>query len=203
MQFKKITANKNSIAQRKLVFGVGINDADYITQPTVNGKRLLCPYYQKWRAMIERCYSLKLHEKYNTYKECLVCIEWLTFSNFKNWMIKQDWHDKHLDKDILVQGNKLYSPNTCLFVSGFINSLLLGNDKSRGKYKIGVIFNDECEKFSASFSARGKAVYLGLFETEQEAHEAYKVTKYDYIKKIALEQSDPLRSALINYKIAD
>lgn len=27
--------------------------------------------------------------------------EWNTFSNFKNWMEKQNWEDKQLDKDII------------------------------------------------------------------------------------------------------
>ena len=94
---------------RKLVCGVGINDADYAvveweTIGYVNGKQNQkrvweCPYYKVWGSMLKRCYSDKYQERYQTYKGCTVSEEWLTFSNFKNWMEKQDWEGKHLDKE--------------------------------------------------------------------------------------------------------
>lgn len=58
-----------------IVYGVGINDADYVTQPTVNGGRGSCLFYQTWRSMIERCYSLKRLKKFPSYLGCSVCEE--------------------------------------------------------------------------------------------------------------------------------
>lgn len=61
----------------KLVYGVGINDADYVVQRKetieVNGVRKrrlvwVCPYYQVWRTMLRRCYSTKYHDRQPTYK---------------------------------------------------------------------------------------------------------------------------------------
>ena len=76
--------------KQKLVFGVGINDADYSIQKVItivdeNGKRRqkqiwICPFYKKWKSMLERCYSDKYRERYPTYKSCSVCQEWLTLS---------------------------------------------------------------------------------------------------------------------------
>lgn len=43
----------------------------------------------------------------------------------------------HLDKDILVAGNKIYSPETCLFVPNRINSLLIRGVKT-GPLPLGV-----------------------------------------------------------------
>ena len=38
-EFIELSANKNSLANRKLVHGAGINDADYVTTPAVDGKQ--------------------------------------------------------------------------------------------------------------------------------------------------------------------
>lgn len=113
---------------KRLVYGVGNNDADYVVEKReeigyVGGKRRrklmwVCPYYQTWKDMIKRCYSTKCQEKFPTYKGCSVSADWHTFSNFKAWMEKQNWEGKQLDKDILIEGNKVYSPETCVFVSG-------------------------------------------------------------------------------------
>ena len=111
---------------RKLVHGVGINDADYAvanyeTIGCVDGKQKqkrvwLCPYYQAWTSMLERCYSAKWHERNPTYKNCTVSDEWLTFSNFKAWMEKQDFEGKQFDKDLLVQVIRFYSAETAFLL---------------------------------------------------------------------------------------
>ena len=95
---------------KKLVQGIGVNDSDYIVKKfesyiNLNGdkkRRLIwvCPFYQKWGSMLTRCYSEKYQERHPTYKDCTVCEEWTTFSNFKKWMQGQDYQGKHLDKDL-------------------------------------------------------------------------------------------------------
>ena len=75
--------------------------------------------------MLQRCYSESHLVRQPTYKGCSVCEEWLTFSNFKSWMEQQDWEGKQLDKDLLVYKNKIYSPETCVFVSSVINSFFV------------------------------------------------------------------------------
>ena len=90
-----------------LVFGVGLNDANYTVNPVVSGKSYLCSIYSRWQGMLERCYSKKYQVLSKTYSECTVCEEWLTFSNFKTWMEQQDWKGKQLDKDIIKKGNKI------------------------------------------------------------------------------------------------
>tara|TARA_R110002050_G_scaffold11693_1_gene39168 strand:- start:71 stop:445 length:375 start_codon:yes stop_codon:yes gene_type:complete len=115
-----IEIKSNSQNPRKFIHGVATNDADYFTQ--YKGKT--CPYYSRWRKMLERCYSVEWQESKPTYKECSVCNEWLLFSNFKSWMINQDWIGKELDKDIINNGNKTYSPENCAFVSRKVNLLI-------------------------------------------------------------------------------
>ena len=69
----------------KLVEGVGINDATFIVQPTINMVRIKHPAYRTWQHMLERCYNLKIKEKYPTYIDAICCDEWLLFTNFAKW----------------------------------------------------------------------------------------------------------------------
>ena len=188
-----------------LVCGVGKNDADYnvAIYKNIGGKVTLmfrCPFYKKWRNMIERCYSKTRQSRHPTYIGCTVCEEWLLFSNFKSWMEKQDWQGKELDKDILVFGNKIYSPETCVFVSDRLNSLC--SDKSNKERKLlqGCRFCNVTGKYqSQCFDVfKNKKVSLGYFKTQEEAHSAWKLKKLETAMILVEHESDVrLRRALI------
>ena len=167
--------NAQSLRQRKKAYGVGVNDADYMTQyRDENGKEVRCPYYSRWRDMLKRCYCTKRLEKYPTYKGCSVYEEWLTFSNFRKWMETQDWEGKQLDKDLLVRGNKVYSPDTCVFVSGSLNALTIDSGATRGEYPQGVNWSEKEQGYVARCSTGdGKRKYLGRFKTVDAAEAAY------------------------------
>jgi len=196
-EFKEIPVNKLSLAMRKPVYGVGTNDATYQVVPRKD-KQVTCPYYKVWQSMLQRCYAQEWLDKYPTYIGCSVCNEWLVFSNFKKWMQTQDWQNKQLDKDLLVKGNKEYSPNTCIFVSQKLNKLCNVSKCRRGKYKLGVSFEKASGKFKAQCSNGYKDINLGRYVIEQEAHEAYCTYKANLIKEIAEEQTDlRLKNALI------
>lgn len=197
--FIEIPTSKKAIAFRKIVHGVGVNDAEYITNLSVDGKRVVCPYYDRWCGMLRRCYDAKFQEIHPTYKGCSVVKEWLTFSSFKEWMRRHEWKGNHLDKDILSQGNKIYSPSTCLFVTQEINTLLTNHARGRGKYPQGVSFNKG--KYRARCNIDGKSRFLGHFEDISMASAAYKDFKYALINQAALKQKEPLRSSLLAYKI--
>ena len=190
---------KLSINKRTPLYGVGINDSDYITNYTDKyGNSKTCPYYSRWRNMLERCYSPKYHIKNPTYIGCTVSKEWLTFSNFKKWMIKQDHEGKELDKDILFDGNKVYSVDTCCFVSHDINMLLVDNKAARGKYPIGVCLHKPAGKYTATLRINGKHKRLGYYTTPQEASNIYNIAKSKYIIEKANELKDiRVKEALI------
>ena len=193
----------------KLVKGVGINDANYVTSKavytTVDGKRKkvvvwYCPYMLRWRNMLDRCYSPQ-REKLATYNEALVCNEWLTFSNFKEWMSAQDWEGKELDKDLLVKGNKIYSPETCVFVPSYINNLLTGrySDKLPG-----VLKNSGSKKNPYRVTCRdgnGGLLQLGLYKTELEAHKAWQSAKIDVVRfqmeRLKSDMKEPYLSKIL------
>ena len=174
----------------KLVCGVGIydlrDDPSYITNKKNGGKIVWrCPFYFNWKSVLRRCYSERCLQKHPTYRGCSVCEEWKTFSNFMAWMKTQPWEGKQLDKDILGPGNKVYSPETCVFVSGNLNRLLNNNPAKRGKYPMGVKFNKYKNKFEASITKFGNTRYIGYYYTPDEAHEAYKKERSKYILEIA------------------
>ena len=169
IEFIEVKATKRSISLRKLVYGVGVNDADYMVNVSTDIKTLHCPFYERWKQMLRRCYSEKYQAKQPTYIGCSVCDDWLAFSNFKVWMIDQDWVGKHLDKDILVQGNKVYSPLTCVFVSQSVNNILSENKLTRGGTRQGVCFHKPMGKFLAKINIHGKKTHIGYFSSEEDA----------------------------------
>lgn len=195
----------------KLISGVGINDADYLTQlnetfVSPSGElrqRVLwrCPYYTKWTDMIRRCYSEKELLKRPTYKDCTVCEEWLRFSNFRSWMEAQDWEGKHLDKDLLDYGNKLYSPETCRFIPPLVNKFIKESRETRGKLPIGVCWHERDGKFVSQCSNpfNGKREFLGYFSTPEDAHLAWLKRKLILATEISLQLDDKdVARALIN-----
>lgn len=196
--------------KKRLVCGVGINDADYEVQEFMcivddNSKKRqkciwICPFYRKWTAMLVRSYSERYQEKRPNYRGCSVCQEWLTFSNFKAWMEEQDWEGKHLDKDILFPGNRVYSPDTCVFVDARVNTFLTEGNAARGEYMIGVSWSKKNKKFKALCNnGTGKQIYLGYFNEEIEAHKAWLDYKLQLAYQLAEEQTDTrIASALIN-----
>ncbi len=189
--------------KRKLIYGIGVNDADYSISKLVDGKQVRCPYYVRWCSILVRCYSSEFQETHPSYIGCSVVSEWLTFSVFRKWMIEQDWQGKQLDKDILVQGNKVYSPVACIFVSCSVNLLLINNKAARGMHPQGVSFYNRTKKYRAVVSVDGRWKHLGYFSTSELASDAYKKAKYEIIRDVALEQVEPLRSALLNYRIGE
>lgn len=189
-----------SKARRAPLHGLGINDADYIVQPIINGKHLRCPYYSKWSSMLMRCYCKKYQEKNPTYVGCTVSAEWLTFSNFKRWMISQDWRGKVLDKDLIVAGNKIYSPETCIFVSAAINGLFCDSAAIRGKYPQGVSFEVRRSKFVTYCKVGGRQKFISYSETQEEAEMNYLKFKIDLVLGVASESKDKtLNSALLRH----
>lgn len=188
--FIEIPVNNHAKQMRKPIFGVGITDVEYQVQPLIDGKRQRCPYYRVWFDMLKRCYSSKYQEKQPTYTGCTVCTEWLLFSNFRKWMELQDWEGKQLDKDLLIQGNKLYAPETCIFVTHAINSLLTNCVVLKGKYVKGVSYDRVRNKYNAQCCINGKKKNLGYYLSELEAEEVYKACKKQVIVNIAYSQKD-------------
>lgn len=197
VHYSRIANQTLSNPNHKTIFGVGYLGQGKYNTGSKNGKT----HYITWSGMIERCYDEKKHIKSPTYKDCSVHPEWHNFQNFAKWFEENYQESFQLDKDILVKGNKIYSPETCCFVPKEINLIFNKRGTLRGKYPIGVSLHRKSDKFKA----RMGRVYLGIFNTEIEAFQAYKTAKEAYIKEVADKWkgliSDRVYKALYNYEV--
>ena len=189
---------------KRKVYGVGINDADYQVSwgVVVDGKvkRTMCHFYQTWCSMLCRVYSKHYHKRHPTYIGSSVCEDWIYFSNFKVWMEQQDWEGKQLDKDLLFNGNKHYSPETCVFIDRSLNLFMTECDGNRGECPVGVYWSNKAQKYYAACSNpfMKKSEYLGTFYSPEDAHEAWRIKKLELAIKLADIQDDPrVKLALI------
>lgn len=171
------------------VHRVGFIGVNPIIPPSENGIVNKC--YMYWNTMMDRCYFKKYQETHLTYKDVIVCEEWKCYANFCTWF-KDNYNSEtmkswQLDKDILVKGNKVYSPETCCFVPSAINSLFKTKIKEDGLPN-GVFTNKGSINKPYRTSLNQKR--LGNFTTVEEAFQAYKTAKEMYIKEVADKWKD-------------
>ena len=186
------------MSNRKPIYGIGINDANYHTQKqaVVCGRRTTvwcCPFYKAWTNMLKRCHSQASKSARPTYSGCVVADEWLSFMSFRAWMIEQPWHGNQQDKDLLLPGNKIYSSDTCVFISQDLNTFLIDRLSRRGAYPLGVTWHEPNNKYRSRCCNPfgGKYEHLGLFSTPESAHEAWRARKHQHACRYADMQSDP------------
>lgn len=189
---------KCAIDKKKLrICGVGVNDME-------ESIRKYSKAYDLWRGIIRRCYDESILDKHPTYRGCSICEEWKRFSAFASWCNKNYINGWHLDKDILVKGNKVYSPETCCFVPQEINKLFTKRQLDRGDNPIGVV-RCICNKYVAAINKNGIPIHIGLFSSPEEAFLAYKEAKEAWIKEVADKWKDKLDQkvykALYEYQV--
>lgn len=183
------------IMSDRLVFGVAINDVDYrckeqITIGWRDGKQVqktiwICPAYRNWRNMLNRCYSPKFQVNHQTYIGCSVSEEWLSLSTFKKWHDENFSEGLHLDKDVIIEDNKIYSAKTCAYVPRYINALLTDHRGARGEWPLGVSWNARDKRFMSQCSfGEGKSRPLGSFHDPMEAHFAWICAKIKRTKEV-------------------
>jgi len=150
--------------------------------------------YTRWVNMMDRCYGDSVTE---TYRDVRVCKEWKDFDTFHEWHKENNDPNRklELDKDLLVFGNKLYSPDACVLVPKELNMLIVipRVEKQRtlpGTYKTAFNYGASCN-----------GIKLGFYDTEEEAHRAWQM---DMIRQLLVwskvyEETNPrLSSALLN-----
>ena len=186
------------------VYGVGIVGLE----TTIGGDGKMIESYQTWKNMIRRCCDKKFQDKNPTYKDCSVCEEWLYYHNFKKWYNKNYYEVGNekmcLDKDILIKGNKIYSPETCIFVPKNINVLFTKSDAKRGNLPIGVCwhkrgkkYQTRCKIFDITIN-KSKLKFLACYNTPQEAFNAYKKAKEENIRQMADYYKEQIPKKLYN-----
>lgn len=173
-----------------------------------------------WRGIIKRCFSKDKEEKIPAYKDVTCCDEWLLFENFYEWIHSQENFDKWLhgdgwaiDKDILVKGNKVYSPETCCLVPKNVNNLFIKQKAARGDLPIGVYKHHKKEGMFSTNYIYGKKINrakttTASYPTPEDAfYFGYKPAKEDYIKRVAQEEykkgniTEKCYNAMMNYQV--
>lgn len=157
--------------------------------------------FVKWKNMIQRCYSDVVHKLKPYYMDKEVCIEWQNYQNFKLWF------DAHyipgtkvdLDKDLLYKEGNIYSPETCAFMTHFLNTVF----EDRG-IESNIKQNDN-GTYSVSMIVLNKKMDIGVFDSEEEAHTGFIDGKIDYIcdlaEKCKGKVPDYVYEGMLNYKI--
>ena len=195
------------------VFGIGyIGEGKYSYLTLKNEEKKHSKCYNTWKDMLKRCYDKKYQSKKPTYIGCTVCEEWHNFQNFAKWYEENyyevDSETMHLDKDILIKNNKIYSSQTCTFVPQRINSLFKKSYK-QNNLPIGVswinrdsVYRSYCSIYKNN---KQKNVYLGDFINKEQAFQCYKRFKENYIKEVAEEYKNliptKLYEAMYKYEV--
>ena len=182
------------------VCGVGRVDVPF----KISNGGVLCWQYQLWKDMLSRCFNVRYKETHPTYKDVTCCAEWLSFGNFVEWVNKEVGYSGKLDgyqfdKDLIVKGNKVYSPETCSFVPRAVNNLLNSHGSVRGKYPVGVCFDTCNGAFKVRVTHCGVPQNLGLYKTPEEAFAVYKVAKEAQIKVVALRYRGVIKPAVFDF----
>ena len=185
------------------LYGVGIL-GDGISRK--NGK--LTKEYSIWSGMSGRCYNENNRSKAQSYFDCDVSEKFKFFPFFSDWCKKQKGFENdgwHLDKDIIVKGNKIYSEDVCCFVPNEINVLIVNSKKTRGDLPIGVNFQKHTGRYAAEVWKFNKKEYVGAYDSPLEAFHSYKKVKEEHIKVIANKWKDQIDvrvyESLMNWEV--
>jgi len=134
-----------------------------------------------WQDMLTRCkVGSRFQEKHPTYIGCSVSDEFKNFQAFTEWHTTQvgyGFTNYQLDKDILSDGNKVYSRDYCVLVPRQLNTFLIACDSTRGEWPQGVHYEKSSGKFKAQISISGVKKSIGRYATPELAHESYKIAK--------------------------
>ena len=191
--------------KRALVYGFGVNDANYRTSIVIGGKKTWCVFFTTWKNMLRRCYDKKFQEKNKSYRGCEVVAEWRRFMAFREWMSVQQWRGMHIDKDLIGDG-KVYGPEACVFISRSVNAFIAGSGCNRRSLvnaglPRGVCFRDG--RFRAQINVAGKKTEIGCYKTPSEAHAAWASAKAKMAFQLAESQcAGSVADALRQFGIA-
>jgi hypothetical protein len=101
----------------------------------------------------------------------------------------------NLDKDLLHHGNKIYSPDTCMFIPLSVNTVMMASDVCRGKFPVGVQPHYQVKKtrYTATCRRRDGSGYVGIYDTPEEAHKAWQLAKVDRILEEASDHPEHIK----------
>jgi len=173
---------------RPTLFGVGyIGELGCIPRkPQGRGLELYEQAYARWCGIMERAYS----PSYNNpaYTGVSVSKDWHNFSNFYNWYVENWVSGWDIDKDLLVEGNKVYGPEFCRFVPVHINNLFHKNGgRKTASSCLPTGVRRHGNGYRAVLSKKGVRVNMGTCSSVEEAERVYVEEKKKYIYEVLTE----------------
>ena len=210
IQYGNFIRGRFGSSEQPKICGVGYIGVGSYKSKDGNGKHT--DAYRKWHDMIERCYNPNSLKKRPTYEGVYVCDEWLNYQNFAKWYYENIVpinEEMHLDKDILSNEQKIYSPESCCLIPKSINLLFKRTPKTKDTSKslpVGVQKQKRCiNKYKASLYKNGKTIVKSGFDSPEAAFIWYKSEKEKHIREVAMVYKDVLPrrvyDALTNYDI--
>jgi hypothetical protein len=149
--------------------------------------------YVFWESMMKRVYNHQNECMVRNYSDVSVCEEWHNYQNFAEWCQTQTGFKMgfHLDKDLLLEGNKVYSPTTCCFIPPHLNAAITGMKHTNTTGYTGVVLTDT-GRFLAGITMNGVGINLGTYDTKQQASLMYKSIKNAYVNSLAIIYKDEI-----------
>ena len=191
------------------VRGVGFFGAGPFVSKMKEDSKKSTKEYVHWSSMLTRCYTEEYQLRFPTYIGCLVDEQWHNYQEFAEWCQWQVGFDSGyvLDKDILVKGNKVYSPETCAFIPAELNNLVVTQVKLGKGVPAGISFQNGCQKYIVSCAIDGKNKNLGRYKCPQQAFAVYKEFKENLVRERAEKYKDNLDyrayHAFMNFKVSE
>lgn len=169
--------------------------------------------YRTWQKLMQRMYSTNRGDTNNarSYLHVSLCEPWHNFQNFAEWAVEQVGYSNKdakgrawcLDKDILLEGNSIYSPETCVFVPNEVNAFF--GIKSLGESEYGVnLIRGVTKNSKEGFISRctnpltSEREYLGYYDTQEEANQVYANRKNEVARLLADKWEGSLDSRVID-----
>lgn len=158
----------------KLIQGIGVNDYPGTVTENNSHKK----FYEVWYSMLRRVTKQTGYEARST-----LCDEWKSLSKFKEWFDVNYIEGYELDKDLLIEGNSMYSPSTCCFVPKELNCLFDFN-RANTNIHTGIHIKKGGKPYYVQLRKHGIKTYVGRFSNLDEAIKAYNHAKYSHAIEI-------------------
>lgn len=163
--------------------------------------------YEDWHSMIRRCYDNSAYHV--TYQDVEVYESWKCYQTFAEWATKQvGFNNKgwHLDKDLLIKGSRIYSPDTCTYLPREINGFIKRKRMNDLPLGVDLVINESgVIQYRSQGRANGSNVGLGSYPDIETAFNVYKKHKEALAKDLAVTWKSKIDKrayeALMNYTV--
>lgn len=160
-----------------------------------------------WRSVMSR-ESKRVQSKAPSYIGVRIHEDFRDYQKFDVWCSSQKGFDVvgfDLDKDLLSSGEFMYGPNNCTFLPHIINMLIIQPREPSKELPRGVYLDKDRNTYVARLSMNDKQVFLGRYESPDEAFTAYKWFKEAVIKQEAYRWKDKIENrafeALLSFEV--